>query len=221
MSKSLMTVQHVAAPVRAQVFRNLRQAIIDFRFKPGQRLVERELVEITGASRTSVREALRELAAEGLVKSIPHQGMIVASPTRPEAEELYAIRALLESLAARRFTQLAGAAQMQQLRRAFERLQRGKDVRDLLKAKEDFYTALGSTSPTLHSVNSVLRSRVATLRALSLSQPGRPMESTKELQALLTVIESRNADGAAHLAAKHVERAGEIALRAMDAQDGR
>lgn len=221
MAKSSMTVQHVAAPVRDQVFRNLRQAIIEFRFKPGQRLVERELVEITGASRTSVREALRQLAAEGLVQSIPHQGMIVASPTRQEAEELYAVRALLESLAARRFARLATPAQLQQVRRAFERLQRGRDVRDLLKAKEDFYAALGSTSPTLHSINTVLRSRVSTLRALSLSQPGRPAESTKELEELLMAIESRNADEAARLAAKHVERAGEIALQSMDAHDGR
>ena len=221
MAKSLMTVQHVAAPVRDQVFRNLRQAIIDFRFKPGERLVERELVEITGASRTSVREALRQLAAEGLVKSIPHQGMVVASPTRQEAEELYAVRALLESLAARRFAQLATPSQIQQLRRAFERLQRGKDVRDLLKAKEDFYAALGLASPTLHSINSVLRSRVSTLRALSLSQPGRPAESTKELQELLMAIEARNGEEAARLAAEHVQRAGEIALRSMELQDGR
>ena len=61
-----LRVGRVAAPLREQVVDVLRQAILDFRLKPGQRLIERELVEQTGVSRTTIREVLRQLAAEGL-----------------------------------------------------------------------------------------------------------------------------------------------------------
>ena len=60
-------VGRIAAPLREQVIAALRQAILDFNLKPGQRLVERELIEQLGVSRTTVREALRELTSEGLV----------------------------------------------------------------------------------------------------------------------------------------------------------
>src|ERR671930_1642149 len=94
-----MRVGRVAAPLREQVLDVLRQAILDFRFKPGQRLIERELIEQIGVSLTTVREVLRQLAAEGLVTTIPQKGAIVASPSRADAEDLYEVRAALEALA--------------------------------------------------------------------------------------------------------------------------
>jgi DNA-binding GntR family transcriptional regulator len=66
-------VQRVAAPLREQVLDLLRQAIVEHRLKPGQRLIERELVEQIGVSRTTIREVLRQLAAEGLVATIPQR----------------------------------------------------------------------------------------------------------------------------------------------------
>src|ERR1700744_6328144 len=86
-----LQVHRVVTPVRTQVADNLREAILSPHFEPGQRLVERELVEATGASRTSVREALRELAAEGLVTSIPNRGTVVTEGTRDEGPELFEV----------------------------------------------------------------------------------------------------------------------------------
>ena len=60
-----LRVERKPAPIRTQVLDNLRKAILTRQLAPGQRLIERELVEMTGVSRTSVREALRELAARG------------------------------------------------------------------------------------------------------------------------------------------------------------
>ena len=102
-----LKVHRVVSPVRTQVAENLRQAILGRHFRPGQRLVERELVEATGASRTSVREALRELAAEGLVTSIPNKGTVVTEVTRDEARQLYELRSGLEALAGRLFVERA------------------------------------------------------------------------------------------------------------------
>src|SRR5512146_1240513 len=96
-------VERVAAPLREQVSDLLRREIVSMRLQPGQRLVERELIERIGVSRTTVREALRELAAEGLVTTIPQKGAIVAIPSPKEAAEVYEVRALLEGLAASEF----------------------------------------------------------------------------------------------------------------------
>jgi DNA-binding GntR family transcriptional regulator len=88
-------VARVAAPLREQVLDLLRREIVEMRLRPGQRLVERELIQRIGVSRTTIREALRELAAEGLVTTIPQKGAIVAVPSWRGAEEVYEVRALL------------------------------------------------------------------------------------------------------------------------------
>ena len=73
----------------------LRDAILSLHFKPDQHLVERELCAETGVSRTSVREALRQLEAEGLVERRGTRGLFVSSPTVEEARQVYEVRAAL------------------------------------------------------------------------------------------------------------------------------
>ena len=68
-------------------------------FEPGERLYEKELSEKLGVSRTSFREALRQLEAEGLVVTVPNQGPIVTKVSLKEAEDIYQIRELLECYA--------------------------------------------------------------------------------------------------------------------------
>lgn len=79
----------------------LRQAILRGQLKPGQRLDQNEIAEVLHVSRSPVREALRTLAAEGLVEVYPHRGAVVAELSTGELEEVYAIRAVLEGMAAR------------------------------------------------------------------------------------------------------------------------
>src|SRR6201996_7033064 len=105
-------VKRVVAPVREQVLDQLRDAIVRQRLAPGQRLIERELTEQTGVSRTTIREVLRELAAEGLVVSVPNKGTVVASVSLARAAELYEVRAVLESMAVRQFAAKATAADL-------------------------------------------------------------------------------------------------------------
>src|SRR3569833_4707584 len=109
-------VGRVAAPLREQVLEWLRAAILNFDLKPGERLVERELIERIGVSRTTIREVLRELTAEGLVVVIPQKGAVVYAPSREEAKDLYAVRASLEALAVRRFIGRAPEEKVEALR---------------------------------------------------------------------------------------------------------
>src|SRR5471030_148909 len=128
--------------LRHQVENVLRQAIMSGRFAPGARLIERELCETLGVSRTSVREALRRLEAEKLVRIVPHKGPTVAVISKQEAAELYAIRGLLEGYAAAEFTRHANDASIVRFGEGAQALKVAAlsgNQAAVLKAKSDLY----------------------------------------------------------------------------------
>src|ERR1700743_1260451 len=96
-----LRVGRVAAPLREQVTDVLREAILDFRLRPGERLVGRDLIEKTGFPRATIREVLRQLTAEGLVTVIPQRGAVVVELTRKEAADLYEVRTRVDGPDAR------------------------------------------------------------------------------------------------------------------------
>src|SRR5271168_3504380 len=87
--------------VRDQAVDNLKEAIFSGFLQPGQKLVEKDLCEMCGVSRTSIREALRILEGERLIVHLPHKGPRVATPTLAEAHQIYEVRAVLEALLGR------------------------------------------------------------------------------------------------------------------------
>jgi DNA-binding GntR family transcriptional regulator len=214
-------VGRIAAPLREQVITALRQAILDFNLKPGQRLVERELIEQLGVSRTTVREALRELTSEGLVTVVPQKGAVVATPTLEDAIDLYEVRAALESLVVTRFVERASDAQVERLQAAVERFHdetiRTADIRQILAAKDLFYVVLieGAASTALQQLLEGIQARVQVLRATSLSEEGRTFAAVRELRAVAEAIAARDAERAARLTAEHIRAAAETALLHM------
>lgn len=212
-----LRVAKVAAPVRAEVLHKLRDAIIRGHFAAGDRLVERELCEQTGVSRTSIREALRQLESEGLVTTVPNKGVVVAGVSRKEAFDIYYVRELLESAAARLFVANATEADIRLLEEAVEEFQvacRADDLPGDLTVKARFYEILvgvagnGIIAQTLKS----LHARVTALRAMSMRMPGRPAESLEELREIVAAIKRRDADAAAAACAYHVHQAGRWAM---------
>src|ERR1700710_1821694 len=156
----------IAAPLREQVIAALRQAILDFQLKPGQRLVERELIEQLGVSRTTIREALRELASEGLVTVIPQRGAMVSAPSLEEAIDLYEVRAALESLVVQHFVERASDEEVEKLKATVEDLavvsERTMDIREILAAKDRFYAVLiaGAKSAAFQQLLEGIQARV-------------------------------------------------------------
>jgi DNA-binding GntR family transcriptional regulator len=209
-------IGRVAAPLREQVVTLVRDAILGFRLQPGQRLVERELVEQLGVSRATVREVLRQLAAEGLVTVVPQRGAVVTALTADDAADLYEMRASLEALAVQRFVQRATPEQVVQLREAVGEIERTAetDPQDQLRAKDRFYEVLftGSGSQPLQQTLAGLQARVRLLRATSLSAPGRPREAAAELAAVVDAVEAGDADRAAAACAHHIHNAARTAL---------
>lgn len=215
-------IGRVAAPLREQVIGMMRAAILDLQLRPGQRLIERELIERFGVSRTTIREALRDLTSEGLVTVIPQKGAIVAAPSAEEAADLYDVRAHLESLAVERFVGRADREQVARLRVAVDELSEiaakdPGDTRGLLHAKDQFYATLidGAGSAVLRQVLGSLQARVQVLRATSLSSAGRPAESARELRAIMDAIERSDAKVAARLCERHIMNAAASALQSL------
>lgn len=112
------------ATLRRKVEDRLRAAIATGHFRPGQRLVERELCEALGVSRTSLREAFRQLEADGLVVAVPHRGPEVASISAAEAAQLYELRALRESFAGRAFAERGSPEEAEAMSASIDRFER-------------------------------------------------------------------------------------------------
>lgn len=222
MFDSPMTPKQLRASLLVeQVSDLLREAIVSMQLRPGQRLVERELVEWAGVARTTIREALRQLAAEGLVTMIPQRGAFVAVPSAREAEEIYQIRAALEGMSGQQFVERASPAQRTALREAYEAMRAELDspTPQLLKAKNCFYEVLfdGAQNETVKNVLTGLHARVSVLRATSMGQPGRPRSAVEEILAIVEAVEADDAAAAAQACEAHVLSACRIALDALAA----
>lgn len=185
-------------PLRVQVASALRVGIREFQIQPGQRLIEREIVERLRVSRTTVREALSELASEGLVVLIPQKGALVTTPTYKDALDLYEVRGELEAILVKHFIERATEAQFARLDAAvvhFEAVtSHFTEFRELLAAKDGFYEALldGADSPALRSLLMTVHARLQVLRGSSPSDPDRSLGVAEELRGILEAILARD-----------------------------
>lgn len=225
-----LEIQRYAAPLRQQVLERLRTAIIGGQLAPGQRLIERELTEMTGVSRTVVREVLRQLESEGLVALIPHKGPVVRELSSAEARDLYTIRGALEGIAARLFVEHADAQHLKRLPAALEVVidaYRGGDAERILATKNAFYAVLfdGAASEVLSGMLATLHARIWRWRALGLSHPARstrrPEESIKGLKAIVAAIKRRDAAAAEQLTRDEAAHAAAEVLRLVEQPAGK
>jgi GntR family transcriptional regulator, trigonelline degradation regulator len=207
---------------RDQAFERLRDAIITGHFAPGARLIERELCEAMGVSRTSIREVLRRLEAEQLIEVEPRRGPIVARLSRKQVEEIYEVRALLEAAVVRRFTLQASADNIAELRRIYEKLsvvREQVDVAAIVDTTREFseYMMDVIDHELISDIQQKLTARISVARVFAISVPGRLEQSARELAAVMDAIERRDAESAAQNLMTYVRNAGEAALRHLDA----
>lgn len=211
----------VSAPsLRERVAERIRAAIASGRFKPGERLIERELCEAMAVSRTSLREAFRELESEGLLTTLPNRGPIVSPIGVELAESIYQVRAELEGLAARLFARRASDQQIAELERAVDALDRVYEAYEpgrLMAAKTDFYRLLiaGAGNPVAAQMLRTIHTRVAQLWATSLSSPDRARASSAEIHRLLAALKARDEDAAWRACVDHVGNAAKAAIAVL------
>lgn len=212
-----LRVASVAAPLRKQVVKTISKAIADGVWQPGDRLVERELCEQTGVSRTLMREALRQLETEGLVEAVPNKGLLVAKITIKEASDLYAVRATLEAMAGHIVAQNASDKVKLKLRKLLDDLSfaiKTDDFKAAVDIKSSFYSLIfeASGNTLLCEMLENLHTRTALLRSKTLSAPGRAAKSVKDIAKIVRAIEMNDGDAAAEACRDHVISAASVAI---------
>lgn len=220
MSEYDFRVKRAATTLRHSVTESIRNAIAVGHYKAGDRMPERDLCEMTGVSRTLVREALRQLESEGLVCVIAHKGPVVATITAEQARGIYQVREVLESLAAKLFAENAAQKDIEAIEEAFARVRQTYekgDILDRLAAKNHFYDCLvaGSGNEALGLTLHMINARTMLLRGRSLQMPSRWKESLKELQALIDALKERDPDKAHAMATFHVRKATDVVIQSL------
>ena len=216
-----LRIQRSTTTLRQLALEKMRDAILRFRFRPGDRLIERELCDRLGVSRSVVREVLRHLEAEGLVETVPHQGPVVARFDPAKVEQIYEIRALLEAMAASACAERADAAAAVRLDRAIDAIDRAFDSDDppeILEATTAFYDELFRCSGKVVAWEVVrsLNARINHLRGMTITSTGRRHAAIPEMRRIQQAIAAGDPEGAATVARDHVHKAAEIAREFLD-----
>ncbi|MFP6561821.1 GntR family transcriptional regulator [Paraburkholderia sp. B3] len=222
MSESFLSlkVERRTTTLRELALEKMRGAILDARFQPGDRLVERTLCEELGVSRTVVREVLRHLETEGLVEIRANQGPIVAVLDLERATEIYEIRALLEGEAAAACAQFADRSIIADLEKRIDQIElafHDQDygaVRSLTTAFYERMFTAGHKHVAWEIVQS-LTARINRLRALTIASDDRGRQAVAEMRRILAALRAGDAAAARSAAVTHVSRVAEIARKLL------
>jgi DNA-binding GntR family transcriptional regulator len=202
----------------------MREAILNFYFAPGDRLIERKLCEELDVSRTVVREVLRHLESEGLVEIIPHKGPIVARIDKKKASQIYELRASLETIGARACSQHASESDLAKLGvhlSAIETAFANANIGDVLQATTQFYKTMftGGSKTVAWAIIQQLNARINALRGMTFMSEGRAEDSINEMRDILAAIQERNPDKAEEACVTHVRKAYQVAQTLLDSTD--
>jgi DNA-binding GntR family transcriptional regulator len=210
-----LIIERPEETIPARVVRVVRQAILDGALPPGRRLTERELVDLTGVSRTSIREAIRHLQNLGLVEPTSGRGVRVVLLSSDDVRYIYELRDALEPAAAELFVLHATDAEVAELLDCLPPVDADPEERLRLIYRFDRLLAAGTHNPLLRDVLDPLYARIHPLRRLSTSIEGRQEASTQEFEELAAAIGARSPERAARAAHQHVRAAMQAALVAV------
>jgi DNA-binding GntR family transcriptional regulator len=195
-----------------EVDERIRQRIFSRELKPGERIDEQALARDFGISRTPLREALKVLQNEGLVKLVPRRGCFVAKLSERDLNEIYDMVSLLEGACAARAAVAASAADIARLQRITQRMAQAAAEQNYkryfeanLAAHEMVQEIAGNQWQK--NVIQYLRSMCRLSPYVSVGKiPGRLEESLREHEELLAAIEARDAARAEAVMRNHIER---------------
>lgn len=211
-------------PLRDVVFETLRDAIITQVLKPGERLMEIQLADEMGVSRTPVREAIRKLELEGLVVMVPRKGAYVAGVSMKDIHEVYEVRAALEmlavTLAAERITDEELDALERQVLRESEAEENSDEnaLDNIIYIDSTFHDIIYQAAHNQRLVQfvNILQEQLQRFRAASLSRPGRSKTALDEHKQIVEALAERNGELASRLAKEHIENAENAMISGME-----
>ncbi|EJU6332321.1 GntR family transcriptional regulator [Salmonella enterica] len=219
-----LKIAAVPVTLRELALTKVRQAIIAGYFKAGDRLVERQLTEQLGVSRSVVREVIRYLEAEGLIETLPKKGPIVAVLNWESAEQIYKIRMLLEQEAACDCARLASNDDKRQLHQQLQLIAQASREQDDIKrveASQAFYETLFRVAKHTIAWEIVqrLNSRISRLRALTLASPERQVAGFERMSRIYDAIENNDPQQARQAVLEHLTEAAQLAKQILSSQE--
>ncbi|WP_085993082.1 GntR family transcriptional regulator [Oceanobacillus senegalensis] len=197
----------------------LRRAILKGDFTPGERLVQAELADLIGVSRMPVREALRTLELEGLVKIEPHKGAVVRTIQKQDIQEIYELRILLEPVALKKSIQYFTENDFKQLSLLHQEMVSASTGESYVELNVKFHNLLFSrcNSPRLLGFIETISHGFAQDTPQLI--PGQIQKSNKEHEAIMESIYQGDVEKAGEYLAKHIERTGKELIASMENND--
>ena len=209
-------------PLREVVCESLREAIRRGILKPGERIMEIQLAEELGVSRTPVREAIRKLELEGYVVMMPRRGTYVANMSIRDINEIFEIRTALESLSNGLAAEHITGEELEHLQRLLViiggHIKEG-DMEKIVETDIEFHDLMyhAARNQRLVGIISNLRDQLTRFRTLSMSHPGRLEATLDEHRAIVEAIANGDRKAASKAAERHMENSEKTLLKAMEA----
>jgi len=207
-------------PLREVIFNTLREAIIVGELKPGERLMEVQLAEKMGVSRTPVREAIRKLELEGLVDMLPRKGAHVADLSVKDIMDVLEVRASLDGLA----TALASTRiteeelkELKHIHNQFVNYIEKENLNGSIKKDVDFHDIIycASRNEKLIQIANNLREQIHRFRVIYLKDYVSPKELIREHEEIIEAISKRDPFNAQKVAETHIKNQEETIIKAL------
>jgi GntR family transcriptional regulator, trigonelline degradation regulator len=205
---------------RSQLHAKLRDLILDGYFSAGQKLIERELCELTGVSRSILREALVSLESSGLIQNESYRGYSVTRLGIRKVYEIFELRSSLETQAAELFAERASELEMSELSEILTELEncvKNFDLTEMRVIKEHYYELLfnGCRNEEIKKALGIIIDRVYYLRSYLMTDPERRKASLGEMTALTQALLARDRPAARVATLRHLQAARDSVVKAM------
>lgn len=185
----------------------MRRAILNGELASGSRLVQAELASMLDVSTTPVREALRDLATEGLVRFDPHHGAVVAELSSDDVHEIYEIRSVLEPLAIRQAVPKVSDQLLARLRELHQKMLAEPQSAEWVDRNRAFHMAIyeAAASPRLVGIIRNLQDASLMYIGASLKQSSTLRDDANRDHAdILDALEQRDAEAAVEVLTRHL-----------------
>lgn len=207
-------------PLRDVIFNTIREAIIAGELKPGERLMEVQLAEKMGVSRTPVREAIRKLELEGMVEMIPRKGAHVAEVSVKDIMDVLEVRASLDGLATSLAATRITPEEIKELKHVYTQFVTNveKDnVSGTIKKDVEFHDVIyrASRNEKLMQISNNLKEQVQRFRVIYLKGFGSTKDVIREHEQIIEAITTGNSEMALKIAYEHIKKQEETIIKAL------
>jgi DNA-binding GntR family transcriptional regulator len=203
--KSRIPIRSLSETVAQRIRDMIRRGVLN----KGDRIVEKQLCDALGVSRTPLREALRILKSEGLIDLVPHRGAYVAQPSMQDIRELFDVMSILEGACARVASQRMSKTDFARLEKLHQKLEKHfehKDHEKYLEVNHKYHSLVQELAGNklLNEILGGLRQKILLYRQRQLFQPDRFEASMKEHRLLLEALRNRDTNAVESLMKTHL-----------------